>query len=166
MYADKTAATGWGADILPVFQPKHRPFVGLVFFYSAFPEELPWTTTKDTINEENVAWQEAKRNMAALARPIISILDRRYNDNESDRNDIAVLAGTTTTTSFDASVSQARALSIPEKKKKTATTTIQYSALTSELQAIKKHLGRSTISGSSVGRLTFDYYLRNEVGTK
>jgi len=167
LYADKSEVTGWGGGILPVFQPKHRPFIGLVFFYSAFPEELPWTTTKDFLNQESAVWQEAKQNMAALARPIVSVLDQRYNDSEPDSKDMARLAGETTN-SLSATISVPRTFSAPEKKtKKMRTTTrIQYDVLLSELQAIKKHLGQSNIAGSAVGRLTFDYYLENEVGTK
>ena len=33
LYADKSPLTGWGgAGLLPIFQPKHRPFLGTVFF--------------------------------------------------------------------------------------------------------------------------------------
>ncbi len=65
LFADKSATTGWAGGGLPIFQPKHRPFLGTVFFVSADPEALPWTTTKGAVNEENAVWQEAKRHRGA-----------------------------------------------------------------------------------------------------
>jgi len=68
IFADKTQLTGWGGAGLPIFQPKHRPFLGTVFFVSKDPEKLPWTTTKSGINEDSALWQMTKRQMAAVGR--------------------------------------------------------------------------------------------------
>jgi hypothetical protein len=65
LFADKSNLTGWGAG-LPIFQPKHRPFLGTVFFVSSDPEALPWTTTKASVNEDSAVWQEAKRHMTTV----------------------------------------------------------------------------------------------------
>jgi Histidine kinase-, DNA gyrase B-, and HSP90-like ATPase len=65
-FADKTVLTGWGT-FLPNFQPKHRPFIGLVFFTSDQPERLPWTTTKSSINQESAVWQSD--DLTELIRP-------------------------------------------------------------------------------------------------
>jgi len=77
-YADKTELTGWDGVLLPLFQPKHRPFLGLVFFVSRNPELLPWTTTKTHINQESLIWQSAKRRMSVVGRNVTSFLDKRH----------------------------------------------------------------------------------------
>jgi hypothetical protein len=80
-FADKSETTGWGmGGLLPSFQPKHRPFIGPVFFASENPELLPWSTTKSAINQESLLWQHAKRKMATLSREITNFLDRRYSE--------------------------------------------------------------------------------------
>jgi hypothetical protein len=80
-FADKSEITGWGVKtFLPSFQPKHRPFIGLVFFAAADPELLPWSTTKSAINQESLLWQHSKRKMAAISREITNFLDRRYSE--------------------------------------------------------------------------------------
>src|SRR5205807_4780102 len=85
LYADKSTLTGWGgAGLLPIFQPKHRPFLGTVFFVSANPEALPWTTTKSSVNEESAVWQAAKRHMVKVARVIIGFLDKRYTEDGTE----------------------------------------------------------------------------------
>ena len=80
-FADKSETTGWGVKgLLPSFQPKHRPFIGLVFFAATNPELLPWSTTKSAINQESLLWQHSKRKMAAISREITNFLDRRYSE--------------------------------------------------------------------------------------
>lgn len=166
LYADKTEQTGWGGEILPIFQPKHRPFFGMVFFYSGIPEDLPWTTTKDSINQESQVWQDARRHMGTLARPLIKLLDERYTD-EGTLLDVAALKtlASDKTNLFEATVSDARRFST-SKKMKSDKVKVQYEATMSELELIKKHLGKSSMSATAIGRTTFEYYLRNEVGTK
>lgn len=160
LYADKTPLTGWGGA-LPSFQPKHRPFLGIVSFISANPEALPWTTTKGSINEDNMAWQEAALRMAAVAKPIIRFLDTRYTSEGTDvePSGIARLSGPASNV-FNTTVSQRRTFSatIKEAPRKIR---VQYDAEKSEIERIKKHFGRSNMSASEVGRKTFDYFLRN-----
>jgi hypothetical protein len=166
LFADKSEQTGWGGEILPVFQPKHRPFLGLVFFYSDSPELLPWTTTKDSINQESSVWQDAKRQMTRLARPVIKLLDDRYSNDGTDfaLRDLENVAGAKTS-SFAATVSAPRSFMVT-KKKKAETVRIQYDAELREMEAIKRHVGKSSLTGTKIGRMTFEYYLRNEVGSK
>src|SRR3989344_6111994 len=84
LFADKSHLTGWSGSGLPIFQPKHRPFLGTVFFVSPDPEALPWTTTKASVNEENAVWQEAKRHMITVGRVIVGFLDKRYTGDGTE----------------------------------------------------------------------------------
>jgi len=65
IFYDRSTLTGWGVPgFLPSFQPKHRPFIGIVFFTSDDPEKLPWTTTKLGVNPDSIIWQKAVQRMA------------------------------------------------------------------------------------------------------
>src|SRR5205823_10470347 len=61
-----------------------------VSFVSADPEALPWTTTKGGINVDNMAWQEATVRMAAVAKPVIRVLDMRYPSEGTDIQPVAL----------------------------------------------------------------------------
>lgn len=164
--ADKSPLTGWGAaGGLPSYQPKHRPFLGTVFFVSEKPEQLPWTTTKATINEDSALWQRAKREMASLGRAVVSFLDGRYSDlgTEVTSKDLQEASGSGKISVLSAAVSQPQLFKTP-KASQNATTRIQYDALVHDVARIASHLKKPSMSGSDVGRHTFHYFLRNEVG--
>lgn len=161
IYADKGQLTGWGA-LLPIFQPKHRPFLGLVFFVSAYPEDLPWTTTKASVDQESLVWQQAKRNMAVLGREIVGFLDRRYTDEgtevapeeliEASGNNVSLLS---------ASVSSQKTFEAPPPKP-AEDVSIQYQAKIAHVDKIRAYLGRGGMSAREVGKYTFDYFYKNE----
>ena len=162
--ADKTAITGWGTSGLPIFQPKHRPFLGTVYFVSSHADRLPWDTTKSGINVDSPIWQRAKRVMATVGRTIVSFLDSRYPDVGSTPppRDLATMAGTAVdpmTVSVAGSSSFKRPQFPPKK-----TIRIQYDSMIDDVDRIRKHLSKSRMSAKDVGLHTFDYYLRNEVG--
>jgi len=165
--ADKSSLTGWGGVGLPIFQPKHRPFIGTVFFVSKDPEQLPWTTTKSAINEDSALWQTAKRNMIAIGRIVVSFLDGRYTDDGTEvaSKDLQEAAGTSKLTVLAAAVGERKSFTAP-KRPRQETTKIQYDAKIEEVRAISTYLKRQSMSGSDVGRYTFNYFLRNQVGEK
>jgi len=165
--ADKTPLTGWGAEQgLPIFQPKHRPFLGSVFFVSEDPERLPWTTTKSGINEDSLVWQRAKRQMAAVGRTVVSFLDGRYTDEGTEvaSKDLQEAAGDRVSVISAAAAKQHSF--IAPKAPRRITTRIQYDAHVDDIKRIAGYLKRPSMSGSEVGRHTFNYFLRNEVGEK
>jgi hypothetical protein len=165
LYADKTELTGWGVD-LPTYQPKHRPFIGVVWFTSADPEALPWTTTKSSVNPDSMVWQEARSKMEETARPIIRLLDSRYSDQGTllDPKQVADVSAKPASV-FASTVTTPRTFFTPAVKTD-RTIKIQYHKPRAEVARIQKHLGRSGMSGSEVGRVTFDYFLKNVVGGK
>jgi len=167
--ADKTPLTGWGGGGagLPIFQPKHRPFLGTVFFVSKNAEHLPWTTTKSGINEDSALWQSTKRQMIAVGRIVVTFLDGRYTDEgtEVPSKDIQEATGDGVSV-LSASVSQKRSFVTPKAATASSTTKIQYEAKVEDVKRIANYLKRSSMSGSDVGRHTFNHFLRNEVGEK
>jgi hypothetical protein len=165
-FADKSSLTGWGS-LLPTFQPKHRPFLGLVFFVSDFAEKLPWATTKSSINEESLIWQDAKRRMADVGRQVTSFLDRRYGEGGTDISpaELNEVSGDDVS-AFTAVASARRTFKVTSKKAQKAPedTTVQYKAKITDVERIKSYLGTRTMSNGEVGRYTFDYFLKNEAG--
>lgn len=165
--ADKTPLTGWvgGGAGLPVFQPKHRPFLGTVFFVSKNADQLPWNTTKSGINEDSALWQEAKRHMLSVGRQVISFLDGRYTDEGTEivSKDLQDAAGQKKMSMFSASVSVKKSFEVP-KKPPAVDMKIQYYAKIAHVKAIEEYLRRPGMGGAEVGRYTFNYFVRNEVG--
>jgi hypothetical protein len=166
--SDKSMLTGWGggASALPIFQPKHRAFTGTVFFVSRDAESLPWTTTKAGINEDSSIWQEAKLVMARVGRKVVHFLDTRYTEEgtEISTQELSAAAGVRTSV-ISAAVSPRQSFTPPTRPKPTYIK-IQYDARVDDVKRIAHHLGRSSLGGAEVGRLTFDYYLKNSVGEK
>ena len=161
--ADKTPLTGWNSDGLPIFQPKHRPFLGTVFFVSRYPDRLPWDTTKSGINEDSVAWQLAKRRMASVAKSVVAYLDRRYSGAGSDKSerDLTSVAQTRLD-AMKASAGATRRFAPPRRKRRD-TIRVQYDAKRDHVESIAQYLDRPGMSASEVGRHTFDYFFDNEV---
>ena len=167
VFADKSRLTGWGGGPLPIFQPKHRPFLGVVFFVSENAELLPWTTTKSNVNEDSNVWQLALRQMGAVGKVVISFLDSRYTDEGTDvaskdlqeaiRDPVNVLR---------IPPGQQSRFQAPKARSAPRTTRIQYDALVDEISKIANYLRKPSMSGSDIGRHTFNFFLRNEVGEK
>lgn len=166
--ADKTGLTGWGGGQLglPSYQPKHRAFIGTVFFVSTNAEELPWNTTKSGINEDSELWQLAKRQMATVGRRVVSFLDGRYTEEgtEVTASELKEFAGSAQ--SVIAAAVAPKSSFQSATKPRLETIKIQYSAKVEDVRKIGEHIGRRNISGSDAGKYTFDFYLRNEVGEK
>lgn len=159
--AEKSVLTGWG-DLLPIYQPKHRPFVGIVFFAAADLEQLPWTTTKSSINEESKVWQHALRIMASTAKPVLNTLDKRYKKDgtEITTEELREVAGSSI--SALSAIAGGRSKFLAPKPKRT-TTSIQFTVKISEVSEVKEYLGDRYISNSEIGRTTFVHYLDNVV---
>lgn len=160
-FADKAPLTGWGT-FLPTFQPKHRPFLGLVFFTSESPEALPWTTTKSSVNQESTVWQHALRIMGSVGKQITSYLDSRYTDEgtQISTDELRDAAGASTSAFSAVAVDAKRFVA---KRVKKDTTSIQFHVKISEINEVKDYLGGRAVSNGEVGRHTFDYFLENVV---
>lgn len=166
--ADKSNLTGWGLGGntgLPIFQPKHRPFLGFVFFVSENPEKLPWNTTKSYIDEDSLLWQITKRHMIDCGKQITKFLDKRYkvDGTEVKASDLKNFAGERNIGAIAAATMSNQIFSPPNtpKPKKVK---IQYQVPTEKYSEIEKSLGRSSVPPSEIGELTFDYYYKNEIG--
>ena len=162
--ADKTPLTGWNNNGLPIFQPKHRPFLGTAFFVSRQSDKLPWDTTKSRIDQDSAVWQQGVRCMVSVGRSVITFLGNRYSDEGSDAvdNDLTQL-GKQRLDAMRAASGQKRVFSVPRTPPQKPTMRVQYDAKKSDVRRIAEYLDDRGMSGSDVGRYTFDFFLRNEV---
>ena len=163
--ADKSPLTGWNKNGLPIFQPKHRPFLGIVHFASKYADQLPWDTTKSGINEDSELWQKAKQLMVYVGKSVTAFLDSRYTDEGTEiaQKELANVAkGSIDVLSIP--VNTKKTFEIPKPRLVNTTTTIQFSAKINEVREIKNYFSESSMSNSEVGRRTFYFFLENEVG--
>jgi hypothetical protein len=165
IFGDKTRLTGWSNNGLPIFQPKHRPFLGLVFFFSENPELLPWTTTKADINEESDVWQEALKVMLIVARPALRYIEGRYTEEgtTASPDEVSKAFGDKVSILKAAAISQKTVFQAP-RIPKPRTIKVQYEVLLSDVKKVEEYIKKPGLGGSGVGRYTFEYFLKNEIG--
>lgn len=163
LYYEKSPLTGWGVPgYLPTFQPKHRPFVGMVFFASRDPSHLPWTTTKLGVNPDNHVWQRTLRKMADVGRQVTKFLDERYGEEGTTMSSDELTEAVGTPQRVYPTARSATAFT-PPKKAQPTTTSIQFSVERKLLGRVKAAIGEKSMSNSEVGRYTFDYFVENEM---
>jgi hypothetical protein len=161
---DKSPLTGWGVDgYLPSFQPKHRPFVGIVFFTSDNPELLPWTTTKLGVNPDNIVWQRALQRMADVGRQVTGFLDNRYGEDGTSisMDDLAMAVGPAER--VVPAISNRPVTFVQPKPRIVKDPSVQFTVDRRKLAAVKEAIGRPSMSNGDAGKYTFDYFYDNEV---
>jgi len=160
--ADRNELTGWG-DVLPLFVPKYRGFIGLVFFYSRKPLALPWTTTKRGLNPESLVFQRVLTRMSVTARPVINFLNSMVSSNGAEKEPLREAA---------AEIKYADVTSLSARPEITFkampvspeewTTSVQFSVKNKDVDRIRKCLGKSSWSARKIAKHTFDFFLKTE----
>jgi hypothetical protein len=102
--------------------------------------------------------------MVSVARLVISFLDGRYTDEGTEiaSKDLQEAAGDRTSV-IAAAVAEKKVFT-PPKRPPPINVRIQYDAKIADVKRIADYLRKPSMSGSDVGRHTFQYFLRNEVG--
>ena len=72
VYADKTALTGWGEEGLCQYHPSLAFFRGFVFFESTKQEELPWNTSKTSVDTSSKYYIGALTKMREATKKIVN----------------------------------------------------------------------------------------------
>jgi hypothetical protein len=162
--ADKNEITGWGISPMPMYHTQFGGFIGLVFFESADPMKMPWTTTKRSLNRESGIYLRTRGRMGAAARPVLSFMRSKYAsdldaspiEREIARNTVgATPAQLATTKTMQFTVSKPTPPPNP-------TSRVQYNALVSDLEKIRKHLSKIRMGAGAIGEHTFEYFLDQE----
>ena len=172
VHADKTSLTGWGG-LLPQFMPKNRGFLGIVFFKSDHPEELPWKTTKRGVHSESAVFIRALKKMIPASRSVIQLQNKMYSSSddgepkEEYRDTVKDLPSSSATkeAAQTENIEEQRALqpffySPPISRPKT--TSVQFHVRVENMVRVKKRLGRTSMSNKEVGEKVFKYFLDRE----
>lgn len=83
VYADKTNLTGWGEEGIRMYHPSMAFFRGFVFFESTSLEELPWNTTKTSVDTSSQYYICAKTIMREALLQVIA-LEKLISNLEDD----------------------------------------------------------------------------------
>lgn len=165
LVADTSELTGWGVKPMPIWVPKYTSFIGFVFFESKNGLELPWTTTKRSVNGESAVYRKAISRMAVLARPILTFCNRKYpgdEDQEPIEREIGKQMKPTTLAHLVRKAGSAFVIEAPKEKVKKTTISVQYDAKIVDIEKIRKHLRNPHMGATKIGEHTFDYFLRQE----
>jgi len=161
--ADKSDTSGWGVTAMPPFHPQYNPFLGFVFFDSEDPYKLPWTTTKHSLNRESTIYQLVKGRMTTSAQPVLAFIRRKYKlDSDGISAEAEASKDVASATFKDLSVRQSVFRASVVKAKPKTTVKIQYDAEITDVDKIRKHLGRSALAAWAIGKHTFDYFMKQE----
>jgi hypothetical protein len=148
---------------MPMFVSKYRAFRGIVNFLAEDPERLPWTTTKTDVNQESVVYQQTLPRMSATARPVLTYLNSLYPSNEVDTAPGRAAAESLTARPLSELMARPITSFTRPQVVQPQTTRVQFDAKLTEIAAIQRHIRRQS-AASRIGRMCFDYYLKNVVG--
>ena len=93
--ADQSRLTGWDSiadDGVPKYHNQFSRFRGYLLLSSIDAGLLPWNTMKTGVNPDSPIYQDARREMIALMRPVIDFLNRLDKENDEEEGD-RVLTG-------------------------------------------------------------------------
>ncbi|WJO24084.1 ATP-binding protein [Pseudomonas soli] len=161
---DKTDKTIWG-DAFPAWHPQYNGFVGLIFFTSDQPGELPWTTTKRQIDETLPVFRRATTFMRDATRKYLDYTNTR-KANLDKAKAFESSAAIKAITEFKARAPEPALMKLPvfESAPKIKMGTVSYQQPVAILTKVAQALGNSQMSYKQIGQKTFEYYVENEVG--
>ena len=149
---------------MPMYHTQFGGFLGLVFFESSDPMKMPWTTTKRSLNRESAIYLRARGKMAIAARPVLAFMRSKYSsdqDSTSTEREIArnTIGATPAQLATSTNMQFKVVTTIPKPK---LTQRVAYDARISDLDKIRNHLNRRSMTGGAIGEHTFDYFLDQE----
>ena len=162
--ASKDELTGWGLG-LPVFHSKYKGFVGVAIFRSTNPLALPWTTTKRGLNQESPVFQDVKREMVLLARPIISFLNSMYRtDYDAEEPEEREIAGKVTQADLRQLARERPKPFTVERRVAVPRTTVRicFDAQKTDVDRVKRAVRQPRWGANQVGKHTFQHFLKTE----
>jgi hypothetical protein len=158
---DKTSRTVWGDTDFPVWHNQYNGFAGFVLFHARDQRKLPWTTTKRGLDDANPVFRHAVAVMKDITLEFIKYTNRRKADLEA-----AKVAEQSHRAVDISELTKPQALTFPtfaSAPKGEPVVNIIYKRKKKELDEIRRHLRRPTMSNKDIGVLTFEYYVDAEL---
>lgn len=171
---DQSNITGWtgkGKDGVATYHDQFSRFRGYVFFSSENASDLPWNTTKTSMDLDSALYIAIRQRMIEMMKPVITFLNKlkleKEKDNPIENQPLNLIANEskeeTLTTIQKKELPQVFTFpNLTPRREPASEAKISYSKKTSKVNAIKKFLGLS--SNKEVGEKTFDYFYENEIG--
>ncbi len=165
--ADRSRTTGWGEPrMTPMFHNQYARFRGAAIFDSEDATLLPWTTTKDGVDEGTPVFAEAYSLMVSMMQPVVRFLDAVDHDREKPEGsrplvqllDHSSTPRTITRLSHSERFEYERPPPPPPPSERVIT--IQYQKPKILVDLVKKSL--CARSARAAGEMTFDYYVDQE----
>jgi hypothetical protein len=166
--SDQTPVTGWGGSAdqrLPSYHNQFARFRGFAYFDCRDASRVPWTTTKNGLDQDSPVWRSARQRMISMMRPVIDFLNEL--DSEHDREGSAQTGPTlaskvaTAKPAVVADLSTRGVFLYPKATKAPRVGNVNYSRSKEELARAKRALGVS--SYREVGERTFEYWVKAEL---
>jgi len=166
--SDQTPVTGWGGSAdqrLPSYHNQFARFRGFAYFDCRDASRVPWTTTKNGLDQDSPVWRSARQRMISMMRPVIDFLNEL--DSEHDREGSAqtgVTLASKVATAKPVAVADLSSRSVflyPKATKAPRVGNVNYSRSREELARAKRVLGVS--SYREVGERTFEYWVKAEL---
>lgn len=162
--ADQTRTTGWekGDDdqsvTMPKFHGQFARFRGHVFLDADDASLLPWNTTKTGVDVDTDVWRSTYSSMRSAMRPVIDFLNKLDAEKENPPADRPLTVALQSASQQPLrSIARPQSFSAPAPRrgpKPPPTTSIQFSRLLSQVEALKDALDCS--SNSELGGYLFD----------
>lgn len=160
--ADKSERTVWGDDGFKVWHPQYNGFAGFVFFSAADQSLLPWTTTKRDLDASSPLYRRAVSKMKELTEIFTVYTNTRKLDHEAAKRAEAAQQQLDVSTLRD---NQSFVLpKIAGEGRRSPNVTINYVKPRAEIEQIKEHIGDLTLSARDVGKFTYEFFLKVEMG--
>lgn len=160
---DKTEKTIWGDDF-PAWHPQYNGFVGLVFFSSDKPGELPWTTTKRQIDETLPVFRRATSFMRDATRKYLDYTNtRKANLDQAKSLETSAAIKPIAEIRISSAAPAPMKLPVFDTAPKIKMGTVSYQQPLTVLSKVAQSFGNSQMSFKQIGQKTFEYYVENEV---
>ncbi|MEQ1753506.1 MAG: ATP-binding protein [Micropepsaceae bacterium] len=157
--ADKSERTVWGYASIPDWHVQYNGFKGLVFFRSADPSLLPWTTTKRDIDLRSPVYRRALSKMREPTRAWTAYTNQRKGDVEKAKG-----AEKRTNAVSLLDLPKRASMALPKLRGPARTSiTISYQQSRAKVGEVRRALGDEALTNREVGERTFDYYYDREV---
>ena len=135
----------------------------MVYFSSLELEKLPWTTTKSELVKDSPVYKAALTEMRIQARPIVDLLNRLYPSTAEEEKIVQRgLLFVTNTMTVDQLPKEDSLFRVEPIVHKQTDANINYKKPLTEVDRIRKRLGKPRMTYTKVGEFTFEYYIEKE----
>jgi hypothetical protein len=168
--ADQSKLTGWDTiadDGVPKYHNQFSRFRGYVQFSCADASRLPWNTMKTGVNPDSPIYQDARREMITLMRPVIDFLNRLDKENEEpeDERPLTALVQSAAKGAFTAAKYESVfRVAAPARPPKPRTVSIQFRRPKSEADELVEAIGANSARNAAelAWEEAYERYVENQ----